>query len=82
MKYKSIILLLLLSACNDSEKKTAPENGVIEAYTPKKEVDFPHAIHAENNIDCKTCHNSKSKSDKKELNGTICLECHKIVKGK
>jgi len=81
-KHSFIILLLLLSACNNSENKDTPENGVIEAYTPKNKIDFPHAIHAKNNNDCKTCHNPNTKSDKKELNGIICLDCHKIVKGK
>ncbi|MFN6074706.1 MAG: cytochrome c3 family protein [Fluviicola sp.] len=81
-KHSFIILLLLLSACNNSENKDTPENGVIEAYTPKNKIDFPHTIHAKNNIDCKYCHNYISKSDRKEQKESICLDCHKNVQGK
>lgn len=57
--------------------------GVTEAYHPSQPIQFPHDIHTgKNEIDCKYCHNSVTKSKTAGLpTVNVCMNCHKDVKG-
>lgn len=81
MKCLYLLIPVLILSCEQTEKKkTNDKNGVIEAYTPKKQITFPHKIHSDNKIDCKYCHNPKTESNKVTLTETICENCHQKVK--
>ncbi len=84
MKFPTIALLLMLISCNSGKSKpvnTLKDISGIEAYQPKRPVDFPHEIHAKNQINCNYCHNPKVESDRHELTVNICTNCHKKIYG-
>jgi len=57
--------------------------GVVEGYQPSQPIDFPHTVHAGvNQIDCKYCHNSVTKSKSAGLpTVNVCMNCHKQING-
>ena len=82
IKYCAVLIsLLLVSACSSDQSASQKKDGVIEVYKPSEPISFPHVVHAENNIDCKYCHNSITETDKAELATNICTDCHKMAKG-
>ncbi|MEN9998946.1 MAG: hypothetical protein RI922_1936 [Bacteroidota bacterium] len=81
MKCLFLLIPVIILSCKQAEKKkTMNKTGVIEAFTPKKQITFPHKIHSDNKIDCKYCHNPKTQSNKVILTETICENCHQKVK--
>ena len=74
-----LVGVFLVFSCKSEHSKGQKNTGVIESYKPKDTMTFPHSVHADNNIDCKYCHNPKSQNDNQELHTNVCMNCHKDV---
>jgi hypothetical protein len=82
MKQLFLFILLLATSCKGTEsQKPLKDKGVIEAYEPKDSISFPHAIHNDQKIDCKYCHNPTTEKNKNELTKGICKDCHTSING-
>lgn len=83
MKQLFLFFLLIATSCNYTEpQKIIKDKGVVEAYEPTDSIEFPHAIHNDQKIDCNYCHNPTTKKSKKELTSIICKDCHTSISKK
>lgn len=84
LKYISILFLVTLLSCNNSNVIPVSKKNTIQDYKPKDSVKFPHAIHTDvNKIDCNYCHTPTAQSKNGEVKTeNNCINCHKTVTGK
>lgn len=98
MKLKIIIIILILfgivfTAALASEVQNRGASNITLEGGKKGSVNFPHAMHQDNIIDCNVCHDlfpqqagviqdlkNQEKLKKKQVMNKKCLKCHRAKK--